>query len=82
MTGFEATGEPEETDSSPLGARGGPVEVTALSNGPLKVTGSLEVVSGTGRTLNRVAETFLCRCGASANKPYCDGSHRKVGFTA
>ena len=35
-----------------------------------------------GRTLERTTETWLCRCGGSQNKPYCDGSHRKIGFTA
>jgi CDGSH-type Zn-finger protein len=44
------------------------------------VSGALELVSGTGRTLLRTVETYLCRCGGSANKPYCDGSHVKIGF--
>lgn len=79
---FIASGEPATADSQPLAARNGDLTVTPLPNGPLKVTGPLEVVSGTGRTINRVTETFLCRCGASANKPYCDGSHRASGFSA
>ncbi len=54
--------------------------MTPLENGPLLVTGNLEIVSGTGRTINRVRKTALCRCGQSANKPYCDGSHTRVGF--
>jgi CDGSH-type Zn-finger protein len=77
---FAATGEPKAQDSPPLGTRGGPLDVTATPNGPLKVAGSLEVVSGTGHTISRTTETYLCRCGASANKPYCDGSHTRVGF--
>ena len=52
------------------------------SNGRWRVTGNLEVVSGTGRTVNRGARMFLCRCGQSGNKPYCDGSHERVGFVA
>ena len=51
-------------------------------NGPLKVSGALEIVSGTGHTINRTQTTFLCRCGGSANKPYCDGTHKKNGFIA
>jgi CDGSH-type Zn-finger protein len=58
------------------------VEVFPNPNGSLKVTGNLEVVSGTGRTVNRVTQVWLCRCGQSANKPYCDGSHKRVGFVA
>jgi len=46
----------------------------------LRVEGNLEVCSGTGRTLNRTQKTWLCRCGASQNKPFCDGTHRKIGF--
>jgi CDGSH-type Zn-finger protein/uncharacterized Fe-S cluster protein YjdI len=78
--GFTASGEPAARDSAALAARDGPLEVTPISNGPLKLAGSLEIVSGTGRTLDRCTEAFLCRCGASADKPYCDGSHKKIGF--
>jgi CDGSH-type Zn-finger protein/uncharacterized Fe-S cluster protein YjdI len=80
--GFTATGEPPTQASEALATRDGAVTVTPTKDGPLQVSGALEVVSGTGRTVNRVTETWLCRCGASANKPYCDGSHRKVGFRA
>jgi CDGSH-type Zn-finger protein/uncharacterized Fe-S cluster protein YjdI len=82
VAGFEASGEPEAVDSTPLAVRNGPVEVKVIPNGPLKVEGPLEVVSGTGRTINRVTQAFLCRCGASGNKPYCDGTHKRIGFTA
>ena len=78
--GFQATGEPATQNSEALAVRNGDLEVTPLPDGPLQVKGSLEIVSGTGRTLNRVAESFLCRCGASKNKPYCDGSHKKIDF--
>jgi len=80
--GFTATGEPAGKDSQPLATRDGVVTVTPLANGPLKLAGNLEIVSGTGRTLNRVSQAFLCRCGHSANKPYCDGSHKAAGFVA
>jgi len=80
--GFTATGEPPVKESEPLAARDGTVEVLPLPNGPLKIVGNLEVVSGTGKTLNRVTQAFLCRCGQSKNKPYCDGSHKAAGFVA
>jgi CDGSH-type Zn-finger protein/uncharacterized Fe-S cluster protein YjdI len=80
--GFTATGEPEAKPSEALAARGGPVNVQPLPNGSLKVSGNLEIVTGTGRTVNRVTQTFLCRCGQSKNKPYCDGSHKAAGFVA
>ncbi|MBK6692688.1 MAG: CDGSH iron-sulfur domain-containing protein [Myxococcales bacterium] len=78
--GFTATGEPGTDASEALQARNGCVKVTAAKDGPLLVDGNLELVSGTGRTLNRVVKTALCRCGQSGKKPYCDGTHRKVGF--
>ncbi|MGV8987335.1 MAG: CDGSH iron-sulfur domain-containing protein [Cypionkella sp.] len=80
--GFVASGEPLAKETIPLEARDGVVEVLPQPNGPLKVVGNLEVVSGTGRTVNRVTQTFLCRCGESKNKPYCDGSHKAAGFVA
>lgn len=80
--GFSATGEPPIAESKPLESRDGPLRIEPQKDGPLKVIGNLEVVSGTGHTINRVTETWLCRCGHSQNKPFCDGSHRKVGFVA
>lgn len=80
--GFQATGEPATAPSEALAQRDGPLAVRPLPNGPLHVSGNLELVSGTGRTLNRVTETWLCRCGHSGNKPYCDGTHTRVGFVA
>lgn len=79
--GFQATGEPPSRESEALGVRDGPLEVTPLPDGPLKVVGAMELVSGTGRTIDRRTQAFLCRCGASATKPFCDGSHKRVGFT-
>jgi len=82
VAGFTASGEPATQESAPLLSRNGPVEVIPIANGPLKLEGALEIVSGTGRTIQRVTQAFFCRCGASANKPFCDGTHRKIGFRA
>jgi CDGSH-type Zn-finger protein/uncharacterized Fe-S cluster protein YjdI len=80
--GFTATGEPAVGPMQSLAARDGPLEIVPAQNGPLLIKGALEVVSGTGQTIAKLASTALCRCGHSANKPYCDGSHTKVGFRA
>jgi CDGSH-type Zn-finger protein/uncharacterized Fe-S cluster protein YjdI len=80
--GFSASGEPVAANFEALAVRNGPLNVQPVPNGPLRVVGNLEVVSGTGRTCNKVAETYLCRCGHSKNKPYCDGSHKAAGFIA
>ena len=79
-SGFAASGEPASKESVALEARNGPVKVTPQPNGSLKVEGNLEIVSGTGRTIDRVTKTFLCRCRQSKNKPFCDGSHKLAGF--
>ena len=78
--GFQATGEPATKDSQPLASRSDAVTVTPTVDGPLRIEGPLELVTGTGRTINRVTDVWLCRCGGSGNKPYCDGSHRRNGF--
>jgi CDGSH-type Zn-finger protein/uncharacterized Fe-S cluster protein YjdI len=77
---FRATGEPETIRSEPLAIRNGPLQIEPQTDGPLAVSGNLELCSGTGRTLGRVTSAKLCRCGGSANKPFCDGTHRKIGF--
>ncbi len=80
--GFVATGEfPPPASLDAWGDRG-PLEVTPIPNGPLKLAGSHEVTCGTGRAVKRGSVAFLCRCGASGNKPFCDGTHRTTGFTA
>jgi CDGSH-type Zn-finger protein/uncharacterized Fe-S cluster protein YjdI len=77
---FAATGEPPLKDTSALETRDGPLQVSPTTNGPLKLEGNVEIVTGTGHTVDRTQRTFLCRCGHSANKPFCDGSHKRVGF--
>ncbi len=79
--GFVATGDfPAPASLDPWGEPGR-LEVTPIPNGPLKVAGSHEVTCGTGRAVKRAGVAFLCRCGGSANKPFCDGTHRTNGFT-
>ena len=57
-----------------------PTQVQIIDDGPLYLQGGITVESAEGERYevrNRVA---LCRCGASANKPYCDGAHSEAGF--
>ncbi|MBI1214179.1 MAG: hypothetical protein GC190_22170 [Alphaproteobacteria bacterium] len=77
---FAASGEPVTTDSDPLPERGGRLKINPTTNGPLQINGSIEICSGTGRTVFRTESARLCRCGASATKPFCDGSHLTIGF--
>jgi CDGSH-type Zn-finger protein/uncharacterized Fe-S cluster protein YjdI len=78
--GFIATGEPASRESLTFAERGGRLTVTPQPNGCLKLEGNLEIVSGTGRGVERVRRAFLCRCGHSKSKPWCDGSHKEAGF--
>lgn len=80
--GFLASGEATTRPSKELGQRDGPLVVTPLRDGPLDLRGAAEVVTGTGRTVDRTAGVRLCRCGQSRDKPFCDGSHRAAGFKA
>ena len=57
---FAATGEPAAKDTPALAVRNGPVTITPQPNGSLKVEGNLEIVSGTGRTIERTSRAFLC----------------------
>lgn len=77
---FVATGEFPAPAALDAWGEPGPLEVTPIPNGPLKVGGAHEVTCGTGRGVKRGDMAFLCRCGASDNKPFCDGTHRKIGF--
>jgi CDGSH-type Zn-finger protein/uncharacterized Fe-S cluster protein YjdI len=80
--GFIASGEPASQDSKPLASRKGELRVMPAPNGPLLLQGNVEICAGSGRTVTRIEKTALCRCGASLNKPFCDGSHQRIGFVA
>jgi len=58
------------------------LKVTVIRNGPLKVEGDCSMFDGGGDALDsRPGKAlFLCRCGHSTNKPYCDGTHKSVEF--
>ncbi len=52
-----------------------------FANGPLEVSGSFRLVNSEGKIIQSEGTTFLCRCGGSANKPFCDNSHKRNGFS-
>ncbi len=80
---FAATSQiPAKEDAAALEVRDGPLEVKPQPNGPIMVAGNLEIVAGSGRRVATGTKFFLCRCGQSKNKPFCDGSHKAAGFEA
>jgi CDGSH-type Zn-finger protein len=77
---FAASGEPPSGATDMLEVRDGPLSIDPLPDGPLAVRGTLEITSGTGRCVARVQQARLCRCGGSSTKPFCDGTHARIGF--
>jgi CDGSH-type Zn-finger protein len=59
-----------------------PTKVIVKNDGPLRVEGEFEIVDADGKVFGVAGRTAigLCRCGHSANKPFCDGSHKGAGF--
>jgi CDGSH-type Zn-finger protein len=57
-------------------------KVTVFSNGPLRVEGDFEIVDQEGKSFGLGGRTVitLCRCGHSANAPFCDGNHKRLSF--
>ena len=53
-----------------------------IGSGPLEVTGHFRILDADGKVLKKEGPVFLCRCGQSSNKPYCDGSHKASGFSS
>ena len=56
------------------------VTVNIYDNGPYEVTGPITLKDNDGNEFSVEGDQYLCRCGSSSNKPFCDGTHRQVGF--
>lgn len=71
----------DSEEASPIG-EGKSTSFTAqiLPNGPILIKGMLTVIGVDGKSATTERSTALCRCGLSANKPYCDGSHKNFDF--
>lgn len=59
-----------------------PVKIQVTKNGPYIVHGAIELRDAEGKLYTPKQPCALCRCGASTTKPFCDGTHSKVGFQA
>ena len=54
--------------------------IQVFEKGPLHITGTLELKNSAGELIDKSEELYLCRCGHSNNKPYCDGQHKEKDF--
>ena len=61
-----------------------PAKITLNENGPAKIEGEFTVVDKAGNEYNVAGKlaVFLCRCGQTANAPFCDGAHKSCGFVS
>ena len=74
--------------SRPAGMQNVKIQITmenkvlfkALKNSPLEVTGIFTIKGSDGKTIDAPNPSYLCRCGGSGNKPFCDGTHNRNGF--
>jgi CDGSH-type Zn-finger protein len=60
-----------------------PTKISVLNNGPIRIEGDdFQILDPAGAAFGLAGRTVisLCRCGQSANKPFCDGTHNKIGF--
>lgn len=60
----------------------GPLEITCMTDGPLVLSGPVEIIASNGMVGFRGDRTALCRCGGTKNPPFCDGTHTKIHFQA
>jgi CDGSH-type Zn-finger protein len=79
-SGWVDAGDAAPSDSIPEITATGPVVFTPLPAGPLLANGPLTIQNAAKETIAQTTEVAFCRCGASANKPYCDGAHAAIGF--
>ncbi|RRQ49728.1 hypothetical protein DZC72_03825 [Maribacter algicola] len=72
---MKGEGETQESNTDELYT-----EIKILANGPFRVMGKLKIETASGETIHKDGPMSFCRCGASENKPFCDGAHRKIAF--
>ena len=83
QAGFADAGAAAAPMLAPMGQdETGALRVGLAANGPLLIQGPMKLRAAGGETAATGSKGALCRCGASANKPFCDGSHVAIGFEA
>lgn len=78
--GFSDSGPNASAGALDATGSSGKLALTPALNGPLLAKGNVIIRNAAGETASILNQTAFCRCGASANKPFCDGSHQRIGF--
>jgi len=71
----------EKQDQVEIKPRIKPTNIRIMKDGPIVVEGKFKIIGTDDNELKPTQMTSFCRCGSSRNMPYCDGTHRKIGFT-
>jgi CDGSH-type Zn-finger protein/uncharacterized Fe-S cluster protein YjdI len=79
--GFKDDGEVSDLKIRPREEDAGPLIVKLLTDGPLLLSGPFELIAANLAACAVGGGAAMCRCGASSNKPFCDGTHKSIGFT-
>ena len=80
--GFQDAGAlAEKTLRAPEADAPAAIVATPTENGPLQVAGAFEICDAAWQACQAGARAYLCRCGGSGSKPFCDGTHSKIGFS-
>lgn len=69
------------SQTKPLKMESEKTRFQVLKGGPLKVTGPFQIKGSTGEIIDKGEPVYLCRCGQSSNKPFCDATHKRIGFS-
>lgn len=80
--GFTAPGSVAEPEMTIQTLDGGKLRIETTTNGSLHITGNFTILNEQGEHVYQGTDEWLCRCGRSSNKPFCDNTHMKNGFTA
>ncbi len=80
--GFNASATVAEPQMTLQTLDGGKLHIETTTNGSLHITGNFTVLNDEGETVYQGTDEWFCRCGGSANKPFCDSTHNKIGFVA
>lgn len=80
--GFDAPDTVSKPQTIIEPSNGGKLCIETTTNGPLHLIGNFTMLNNKGEAVYQGTDDWLCRCGGSANKPFCDGTHEKIGFVA